>query len=99
MTVRTLYHYDKIGLLVPSFRLTNSYRRYSELDLLKLQQIIALKSFGFELDKIKSLTSKKIYLKDHLYEQAKFLEEKAQSLMSASKILTDIIAEDSESIN
>jgi DNA-binding transcriptional MerR regulator len=38
---QTLHHYDQIGLLKPSLRLTNGYRLYSEADLLKLQQIIA----------------------------------------------------------
>jgi DNA-binding transcriptional MerR regulator len=99
VTMRTLYHYDKIGLLVPSVRLRNSYRKYSELDLLKLQQIIALKSFGFGLRQIKSLVSEKMNLSERLNEQAKFLEEKAYSLMIAAKVLKSIIVEDSESIN
>ncbi|HAT9096872.1 TPA: MerR family DNA-binding transcriptional regulator, partial [Legionella pneumophila subsp. pneumophila] len=46
VSVQTLHHYDRIGLLKPSLRLANGYRVYSEKDLLKLQQIIALKFFG-----------------------------------------------------
>ena len=34
VTVRTLHHYDKIGLLKPSLRRSNGYRLYSEADLL-----------------------------------------------------------------
>ena len=45
VSVRTLHHYDKIGLLKPSIRQANGYRLYSEADLLKQQQIIALKFF------------------------------------------------------
>lgn len=45
VTVQTLHHYDRFGLLKPSLRLSNGYRLYSEKDLLKLQQIIALKFF------------------------------------------------------
>ena len=45
VTVQTLHHYDRIGLLQPSVRLANGYRLYSEKDLLKLQQIIAFKFF------------------------------------------------------
>ena len=52
---RTLHHYDTFGLLKPSVRLDNAYRLYSEGDLLKLQQIIALKFFGFGLAQIKTL--------------------------------------------
>ena len=47
VSVRMLHHYDKVGLLKPSVRLLNGYRLYSEKDMLKLQQIIVLKSFGF----------------------------------------------------
>ena len=55
VSVRTLHHYDKINLLKPSLRQSNNYRLYSEKDLLKLQQIIAFKFFGFELSQIKIL--------------------------------------------
>jgi DNA-binding transcriptional MerR regulator len=34
LSVQTLHHYDRIGLLKPSVRLSNSYRLYSEADLL-----------------------------------------------------------------
>jgi DNA-binding transcriptional MerR regulator len=53
VSVQTLHHYDRIGLLHPSDRMPNGYRVYTEKDLLKLQQIIALKYFGFELQQIK----------------------------------------------
>lgn len=92
VSVRTLHHYDHIGLLIPSQRLENGYRKYSEKDLLKQQQIIALKSFGFELTQIKDIISKKISLVDHLGIQSKILEEKASSLLSASKALKDVIS-------
>ena len=49
ISVQTLYYYDRIGLLKPSIRLSNGYRLYSEKDLSKLQQIISLKFFGFEI--------------------------------------------------
>jgi DNA-binding transcriptional MerR regulator len=55
VSVQTLHHYDKIGLLKPSLRHTNGYRIYSEMDLVRLQQIIALKFFGFELLQIKNI--------------------------------------------
>ncbi len=55
ISVQTLHQYDRIHLLKPSIRLPNGYRIYSEKDLLRLQQIIALKFFGFELSQIKKL--------------------------------------------
>lgn len=59
VSVRTLHYYDEIGLLTPSARLPNGFRLYSEDDLLKLQQIVALKFFGFALSEIQALLAKK----------------------------------------
>ena len=53
VSVRTLHYYDKIDLLKPSIRQSNNYRFYSEKDLLRLQQIVALKFFGFDLEQIR----------------------------------------------
>lgn len=87
VSVRTLHHYDKIALLKPSMRLPNGYRLYSEKDLLRLQQIIALKFFGFELTQIKLLLAKQENVVENLAMQSKFLQEKAAALQEASKIL------------
>ncbi len=93
VSVQTLHHYDRIGLLKPSIRLSNGYRVYSEKDLLKLQRIIALKFFGFELSRIKELLIKNDEVTDHFLAQAKFLEEKAKTLLEASKTLKSITSE------
>lgn len=90
---QTLHHYDRIGLLEPSVRLANGYRLYSEKDLLKLQQILALKFFGFELAQIKVLLHKEVGMMDHLANQAKLLEEKANALHAASQTLKNITAD------
>lgn len=90
VSVRTLHHYDKIDLLKPELRLINGYRLYSEKDLLKLQQIIALKFFGFDLAQIKVLLGKQDDVLDNLALQAKFLQKKAKSLLEASRILMRI---------
>ncbi|CAN5429971.1 MerR family transcriptional regulator [soil metagenome] len=87
VSVRTLHHYDKIDLLKPSLRLSNGYRLYSEKDLLKLQQIIALKFFGFELAQIKMLLANHMNVLEHFAMQSKFLQEKAETLTQASTIL------------
>jgi len=91
VSVRTLHHYDQIGLLKPSVRQENGYRLYSQADLLKQQQIIALKSFGFKLSQIGELLSENIGLVNNLKAQARFLEEKANMLLDASKILKAVI--------
>ena len=81
ISVQTLHYYDRIGLLKPSVRLTNGYRLYSEKDLLKLQQIIALKFFGFALPQIKTLLASDANMLDHFTAQSQLLEEKANSFL------------------
>lgn len=53
VTVRTLHHYDAIGLLRPTGRAENGYRRYSDADLERLQRILFYRELAFDLDTIK----------------------------------------------
>ncbi|WUR12135.1 MerR family transcriptional regulator [[Empedobacter] haloabium] len=55
LTVRTLHHYDDIGLLSPSARSDAGYRLYSRDDVARLHQIQALRQFGMPLADIGSL--------------------------------------------
>ena len=55
VTVRTLHHYDRLGLLRPSGYTAAGYRLYRESDLGRLQQIVTLKFIGFSLKEIKVL--------------------------------------------
>ncbi|MFJ4849369.1 MULTISPECIES: MerR family transcriptional regulator [unclassified Streptomyces] len=52
VTVRTLHHYDEIGLLSPSGRSHAGHRRYSDADLDRLQQILFYRELGFPLDEV-----------------------------------------------
>ena len=54
LTVRTLHHYDSIGLLCPSARSDAGYRLYHRDDVARLQQIQALRSFGMGLADVKT---------------------------------------------
>lgn len=56
VSVRTLHHYDEIGLLTPE-RASNGYRYYSEQDLEVLQMILSYKYLGLTLSEIKVLLS------------------------------------------
>ena len=55
LTVRTLHHYDAIGLLVPSARTDAGHRRYSTDDVARLQQIASLRALGLGLAAIADL--------------------------------------------
>ncbi|MEU6556942.1 MerR family transcriptional regulator [Streptomyces sp. NPDC046915] len=52
VTVRTLHHYDDIGLLTPSERSHAGHRRYGDADLDRLQQILFYRELGFPLDEV-----------------------------------------------
>ena len=52
VTVRTLHHYDEIGLLVPGHRTAAGYRRYFDEDLDRLRRILFYRELGLGLDEI-----------------------------------------------
>src|SRR3954470_24599201 len=55
LTVRTLHHYDEIGLLAPSARSEAGYRLYGDDDVRRLYRIVAFRRLGFALDEIGAL--------------------------------------------
>ncbi|GAB3942660.1 MerR family transcriptional regulator [Spirosoma harenae] len=52
VSIRTLHHYDRMGLLKPSVRTEARYRLYGENELIRLQQILFYKELDFSLDEI-----------------------------------------------
>ena len=52
LTVRTLHHYDEIGLLSPAERSAGGHRVYGDDDVRRLYRIVSLRSLGFPLDAI-----------------------------------------------
>ena len=57
VTVRTLHHYDEIGLLSPRGRRRSGYRVYSGADLDRLQQVLFYRELGFGLKQITAIVS------------------------------------------
>lgn len=55
VSVRTLHHYDSIGLLKPAVVGDNTYRYYGRTELLRLQQILFHRALGFSLTAIASV--------------------------------------------
>src|SRR4051794_27495595 len=55
VTVRTLHHYDRIGLLSPSERTAAGYRRYTPADLDRLHQVLVYRELGFPLEEVATL--------------------------------------------
>jgi len=55
VTVRTLHHYDRIGLVQPSERTSAGYRSYDVRDLDRLQQVLVYRELGFPLEEVATL--------------------------------------------
>jgi len=53
LTVRTLHHYDAIGLLRPSLHTEAGYRLYTDGDIARLQQVVSLRQLGFSLEEVR----------------------------------------------
>jgi MerR family transcriptional regulator, thiopeptide resistance regulator len=65
LTVRTLHHYDALGLLSPSGRTDSTHqsghRLYTDSDVARLQQIVSLKQLGFSLDQVQEYLARGDY--------------------------------------
>lgn len=81
VTVRTLHHYDEIGLLYPSGRSDAGYRRYAESDLERLQRILFFRELGFGLDQIReAMTDGDADASAHLRRQHAMLLDRIRQL-------------------
>ncbi|GLW17667.1 HTH-type transcriptional activator TipA [Streptomyces sp. NBRC 13847] len=81
ITVRTLHHYDTLGLLSPGDRSPAGYRLYGDADLARLQQILFYRELGFPLDEIATiLQGPQANALDHLRARHRLLTEQIAAL-------------------
>lgn len=81
VSVRTLHHYDEIGLFRAGRRSAAGYRRYQEEDLERLQQILFFRELGFPLEEIRQIvTDPKFDVDAALVMQRQLLMEKIAHL-------------------
>lgn len=95
VTVRTLQYYDRVGLLKPTLS-EGGRRMYSRDDILKLQQILFLKSLGFSLEEIgdKLLsTASSAELKNVFVRQQEILQDQIGRLRRIAEMLDTVIPE------
>lgn len=79
VSVRTLHHYDEIGLLRPTGRTAAGHRRYSATDLQRLREILFYRELDFGLDEIASLlTDSADGIDERLRSQHRMLRERIQ---------------------
>lgn len=84
LTIRTLHHYDEIGLLSPTSRTSSGHRLYDEGDIIKLQQIMSLKELDFSLDKIKE------FLENPEYNPKEIIEMQIERLNQEIKLKEEL---------
>ncbi|MDQ4127673.1 MAG: MerR family transcriptional regulator [Actinomycetota bacterium] len=81
VTIRTLHHYDEVGLLSPSGRSAAGYRIYEESDLERLQQILFYRELGFTLQEIATIVDDpRTDALGHLRRQRQLLSERIARL-------------------
>ena len=86
VTVRTLHHYDRIGLLSPSGRSSAGYRLYAPDDLDRLHQVLLYRELGFSLEDVAALLADDADPKAHLRRQHQLLRdrlERTQQMVAA----------------
>lgn len=105
ISVRTLHHYDQVGLLRPASIRNNGYREYGETELLKLQQILFFRELEFSLDEIKRIMSMPNFdMRRALMEHREMIEQKKKRMGGLLKTIdktikrlnNEIIMEDKE---
>lgn len=93
VTVRTLHHYDSIGLLRPSARSDAGYRLYTDADLLRLQQIHIGRALGLSLDRIGRMLDQPDFDLEHtLREQRAHLQARGREIATMIRTIDRTLA-------
>lgn len=92
VTVRTLRHYDHIGLLQSSSKTEGGHRLYNHTDLKKLQQIQFMKKIGFRLNEIKNMLKSSDWdWSDSLKKQLSYVKQEQENLSKIESTLRELI--------
>jgi DNA-binding transcriptional MerR regulator len=92
VTVRTLHHYDEIGLLSPRERTEAGYRLYSYEDLERRQEVLVWRQLGFTLQEIKAPLDEPEYDRgDALERQREFVQHDLERIGTTARALDEAI--------
>ncbi|MFV8048593.1 MerR family transcriptional regulator [Mycobacterium sp. 48b] len=93
ISVRTLHHYDHIGLVVPSVRTAAGYRGYTDVDIERLHLVLVYRSAGLALDEIRSLLDDPdADVLAHLQRQHSVLCDQAEQLQQSIKAVEELMS-------
>jgi DNA-binding transcriptional MerR regulator len=88
VTVRTLHHYDEIGLLSPGDRTSAGHRLYGDAEVHRLQQVASLRHLGLSLEQIRACLDRPEYSLDRVLE---LQIERIEEAIGREKALRDLI--------
>jgi len=91
VSVQTLRHYDKLGLLTPEKTTEAGYRLYSAQDCLRLELIRTLRGVGFDLGTIGQLLRDKPNVRDAVALQVEALEAQGRALQRQRVLLKAVL--------
>ena len=92
VTVRTLHHYDELGLLVPCERTRAGHRLYSAADVERLYRLLALREVGLPLEEIGPLLDREDGLTDTVRRHLGRVEQQLGALEELRLRLTRLLA-------
>ena len=91
LTVRTLHHYDEIGLVVASERTTSGHRRYTPADVRRLYQVRSLRQLGLSLEEVRAALSSSDSLRPLFEAQLAALTEQAGHVEALRSRITALL--------
>jgi DNA-binding transcriptional MerR regulator len=91
LTVRTLHHYDRIGLLTPSHRTDGGHRLYTAADAERLYRIVALRGLGLLLDRIQDCLADNVDPRAIVAEQLEVLTDQLTAGERLRKTLIELL--------
>ncbi|WP_134057297.1 MerR family transcriptional regulator [Mycolicibacterium litorale] len=92
VSVRTLHHYDHIGLVVPSVRTAAGYRGYTDADVERLHLVLVYRSVGLPLDEIRTLLDDpRADVVAHLERQLELLHDRADRIRHTIKAVEELM--------
>jgi DNA-binding transcriptional MerR regulator len=92
VSVRTLHHYDQIGLVVPSVRTAAGYRGYADADIERLHLVLVYRSVELPLEEIRILLDGNTHVFDHLRRQHQLLLDRADRLQHTIKAVEELMS-------
>lgn len=92
LTVRTLHHYDTVGLLRPSARTPSGHRLYDEDDVRRLYRVVAMRELGLSLEVIGQLLTGEPDLADLLRDHLAHVDKQLAAFRALRRRLAAMVA-------